>query len=124
MRNLFWIFGLGLILVAVFLPRQWYDQLPKPKSPVGEQPIKGVTLIQICFGLDGLLLIAYGARKSRQSSQPIRRPPLLVGADGMPSATAHGLLLLITAVGFGLRLYKLDADLWLDEITPLYDYGA
>ena len=129
MRNLSWIFGLGLILVAVFLPRQWYDQLPKPKrslgeQPIGEQPIKGVTLIQICFGLDGLLLIAYGARKSRKSSQPIRRPPMLDGADGMPSATAQWLLLLITAVGFGLRLYKLDADLWLDEITPLYDYGA
>ena len=121
MRNLYWIFGLALILVAVSLPREWYDQLPKPKSPVGEQPIKGVTLLQICFGLDGLLLITYGLRKSRQSSQPIRRPPL-DGADGMPSAT--GLLLLITAVGFGLRLYKLNADLWLDEITPLYDYGA
>jgi len=43
------------------------------------------------------------------------------GLDACPNRARA--LLLITVAGLGLRFYRLDADLWLDEITPLYDYG-
>jgi hypothetical protein len=123
LRTGYWILGVGLIIVGILLPRDWYDQLPKPDIPVGEQPIKGVTLLQICFVLDGIVLLGYGARRSSGNTEDAKRWLAPAGKDWMPAPRAGWALLLITLTGLGLRLYRLDSDLWLDEIAPLYAYG-
>src|SRR5438045_7994859 len=38
-------------------------------------------------------------------------------------STSLWLLVAITAGALALRLIRLNADLWLDEITPIFDYG-
>ena len=44
--------GLLCILAAIFLPTAWYDQIPKPRGKLPAPPIKGVTLVRLCFGLE------------------------------------------------------------------------
>lgn len=45
--------GLALILLGLFLPRGWYDALPRdPRLPI--PPVNGVTLLQAALVLDGL----------------------------------------------------------------------
>ena len=127
-RAVFVILGLVLILGGVFLPREWYDRLPRTTAPVAEPPIKGVTLLQFCLILDGMLLLAGGARRPAGSEAERREwaEPAEASAaeDWIPARHARLALLLITLTGLGLRLYRLDADLWVDEITPLFDYGG
>jgi hypothetical protein len=71
-RKVFLILGIIFILAGVFLPRDWYDAVPKseadltwirqdePVAPTQTPPIKGVTLLQISFVIEGLAFLWLG----------------------------------------------------------------
>ena len=114
-----------LIALGLFLPREWYEALPL-NSEMPIPGIRGITLLQISFVVEGLLL-AYLVRigwkwtplaqsqrigfRSNPVQQDVARPVAAV------------LLAVITLLGLGLRFYRLGSDLWIDEIAPLRMYG-
>lgn len=116
--------GVALLLAGVLLPRGWYDALPwGPELP--PQPIKGVTLLQLAFVLEGLLLVWLGRRDvTWRMLDRTSRPDVPDAPDeALPDARTAGRVLAgITALALVLRLAWLGSDLWLDEITPIRDY--
>jgi mannosyltransferase len=124
-RTLLVAAGAALVLIGLFLPRGWYDTLPwGPELP--PQRIKGVTLLQIAFVLEGALLLwlSFRARIARALA-PHELPGLAEPSpdDALDARRAGWLLAAITLLAFVLRLLHVDSDLWLDEITPIIDYG-
>ena len=114
-----------LIALGVFLPREWYDLLPL-NSEMPPPGIRGVTLLQVSFVVEGLLL-AYLVRRDwkwtpLEQSQRINFRSLPVQQDKARSG-AVVLLAAIILFGLGLRFYGLNSDLWIDEISPLRMYG-
>ena len=116
--------GIALVLLGLFLPRDWYDVLPKFEN----QPpllVKGVTLLQIALVVQGVAL-AWLAKRFQGFArlQPGERLHHTHDSPDRVSATAARWLLgAIVVVAVALRLLRLDADLWLDEITPVLSYG-
>src|SRR6187551_777747 len=119
--------GLGLvcILAAIFLPIDWYDQLPKSRENLPLPPIKGVTLVRLCFGLEGIALMVIALRgglrlevRQEDCLEPVR-PFTGPGRDLRHPAVWVAAATLLAAA---LRLYRLNSDLWIDEITPVFDY--
>ncbi len=119
------VFGAILLLLGVLVPEEWSDALlVRPGLP--SPPIKGITLLRLCFGLEGFLLIVLAVRGWGSRAHPVaswlsttRRPD----SELLERRPAMWLLAGITALGLGLRAFRLDSDLWLDEITPILDYG-
>ena len=118
--------GGALVLLGVFLPRDWYDALPRPAEQLPPQPIKGVTLLQFVFVLEGLTLIWLSTRRWRFVRLANReRLPLTSSpeeAHDLQHSTSLYAVAAITAVAFALRCVGLGTDLWLDEITPILAY--
>jgi mannosyltransferase len=121
--------GAILILTGLLLPRGWYDALPRqPGYPL--PPIKGVTLLQCAIVVDGLLLLWAAGRRRMFTSVPDTKRPALhkqFGAEEpeiISRSVAAWLVFGITGAALALRLWKVGSDLWLDEITPIRDYGA
>ena len=111
--------GVALVLVGLLLPREWYDALPKfEKQP--PLPVKGVTLLQITLALEGLALIWLSTKfRGFTRLHASERLPRATELDESVSAsTALRFLCAIVVFGLALRVVRLDADLWLDEITP------
>jgi uncharacterized membrane protein len=119
--------GAALVFLGVFLPREWYDALPASREQLPLPPIKGVTLLQIAFVTEGLALIWLSTRRWRfVRLQAHERLPQRMAPDNrqdIQRSTSLWLLVAITAGALALRLISLNADLWLDEITPIFDYG-
>ncbi len=116
--------GLCLILTGIFLPRDWYDGLPlNPALPA--PPISGLTLLQLTFGVEGLMLLWVAAARPSFGAgiMPVAMPAAREAWEPISRRTAGWGLLAITLVGLALRLWRVDSDLWLDEMTPLRDYG-
>jgi mannosyltransferase len=133
--------GIALILIGVFLPRGWYDTLRidrgsvdsrriDPDALLASQPVKGVTLLQFCFIVEGITLVVLSRR--RLSFRPI--PPgdrSIPGISDVPenssdisaSAAWKGVIA-ITALGAVLRIFGMNSGLWLDEISPVQDYAS
>jgi mannosyltransferase len=128
-RGWVWIAGLLLIVVGLLLPRDWYDQLPRARG-APPPPIKGVTLLQATIVVDGLLLCWLGFRRPRFDRIPDADRPQFTApaAESMtlpvPRAAAAWSVAGLTLLALALRLYRVESDLWLDEITPLFDYGS
>lgn len=120
------VLGFGLILAGIFLPRDWYDALPR-QSGLPPPPIKGVTLLQLSFVLEGLALLWLGLRRwsfTRLEQRERLAPPSPPEDAAAARSTELWTLAAITLLALSLRLIRLDADLWLDEITPILDYGS
>lgn len=114
-----------LIALGVFLPREWYDLLPS-NSEMPLPGIRGITLLQVSFVVEGLLL-AYLVRHDwkwtpLEQSQRINFRSVPAQKDEARSGAAV-LLAAIVLFGLGLRFYGLNSDLWIDEIGPLRMYG-
>jgi len=121
-RLLLRLAGVALVLAGALLPREWYDRLPwGPELP--PQPIKGVTLLQLAFALEGLVLLWFSWRPPAASVPPGSRPRFPEPPDAGGPARAAWVLGGITLLALALRLYRVGSDLWLDEISPLIDYG-
>jgi len=54
--------GVLLILLGVFLPRDWYDALPR-NLDLPSPPIKGITLLQLSFVIEGLALAWFSLKR-------------------------------------------------------------
>ena len=120
------VLGFGLILAGIFLPRDWYDALPRqPGLP--PPPIRGVTLLQLSFVLEGLALLWLGLRQwsfKRLDQRERLAPPSRPEDVAATRSTDLWTLAAITVLALSLRLFRLDSDLWFDEITPILDYGS
>ena len=122
----FLVGGCALVLFGLFLPHGWYDTLPQSKEALPPPPIKGVILLQIVFVLEGLALIWLSTRRWRFArllpQEQISQSVVPVDEQDVKSSTSRWLLAAITVGALILRCVHLDADLWLDEITPIVDY--
>ncbi|NNM20046.1 MAG: hypothetical protein HKO55_02065 [Gammaproteobacteria bacterium] len=121
-NSIFWIAGLALLVLGLFLPRDWYDALPNAGGS-GAFPLKGVTLLQISLVIEGLALLWLARTRCRYSRlSPEHRLPFVAGSNeqrSQPVRHLSWLLVGVTAVAVILRWYRLDADLWLDEIVTV-----
>jgi hypothetical protein len=117
--------GLALVAAGLALPRGWYDALPWG-AELPPQPIKGVTLLQAALVLEGLVLLWIAWRRVVWNPLPasaLTGPAPSQDQAGPEARRGWMLLAAVTALGLALRLIRLDADLWLDEITPIRDYA-
>src|SRR5688572_27018689 len=117
--------AVALLLFAAFMPTAWYDSMPRTID-VRSLPFRGVDLLRLTVGIEALLLAWFALR--RGGVQPIAAPDLLPesapSADDTPDgAGTIWTLVAMTAVALALRLVAINADLWIDEIAPLIDYG-
>jgi len=141
-RTVFLIFGTALLLIGIFMPRDWYDTLPRSEADLPWvwhdastdstrnlplPPIKGVTLLQISFIIEGLVLIWLALKRFTFKRLRVeeRLPATTTTENSKTDYSYNSLWLLaaITVLGLGLRLIRLDADLWLDEIVSVLLYS-
>jgi len=116
--------GLIVVTLGVILPRGWYDSLPWD-AELPRPGLRGVTVLQAALVLSGLLIALLGWlgwRPAWGSAGGRGRGPSWPESREIDSRTAGLLLLGITLFALALRLWRLDADLWLDEITPIAYY--
>ncbi|HUQ19397.1 MAG TPA: glycosyltransferase family 39 protein [Gemmatimonadaceae bacterium] len=124
-RVLLLVAGAALLLLAWKLPTGWYDSLPRqPDTP--PLPLRGVDLLRLTFLLESIVCVvlafvawrykalAPSERLTLKASEPTR--------DLSRSAAAASVVVIAFIAAF-LRFYHLGSDLWLDEITPVVDYG-
>ena len=140
-RKTFLILGILFILTGLFLPRDWYDAVPKSEADLTwirqlddstsstqklpPPPIKGVTLLQISFVIEGLAFLWLGLKR-RTYTRLSADQQLLITIEENKIDFGFASFWLITAVtvlAFVLRLFRLDSELWLDEITTIFFYS-
>lgn len=123
--NKYFISGTILIILGIFFPRDWYDSLPK-LSGMSQPPIKGVTLLQMCTIIEGLVFIwLYLKRWNFISLKESEKISVIkeIDEDKLISKQQVILMLgLITLLAFILRIVKINSDLWLDEIVSIVNY--
>lgn len=117
--------AIALALAAAVMPTAWYAALPhQPELP--PPPISGVTLLRAFLLLEAIVVGAAAAFGWRIRPLPAGScydsPEWEESADIRPRA-AGWTLAGVTALALALRLYQASADLWLDEISPIVDYG-
>lgn len=124
-RYLLLSLGLLALATAIFLPTEWYEHIPRSRENLPDPPIKGVTLVRLCFGLEGLLLVVFGflgrVRLDMSDDDCLRLPAPMTGPWAELRHPAAWVVS-ATILGAALRLYGLNSDLWLDEITTIFDY--
>lgn len=139
-RKTFLILGMIFILMGVFLPRDWYDAVPKSEADLTwlklpddfastqilpPAPVKGVTLLQISFVIEGLAFLWFGLK--RRTYTRLSDDQRLFATTGENKIdfgfTSFWLITAITVLGLALRLFRLDSELWLDEITTIFFYS-
>ena len=125
-RTLYLLVGIALVLVGVFLPTAWYDALPIREGQA-TPPIKGVTLLQITLVLEGLVVAWLAARQwsFARSGESDRLPDDAERDVSTPGDARLFPWLYAGTIGLAiaLRFFRIGSDLWLDEITPIQDYG-
>lgn len=115
-----------LLLIAVMLPTAWYDTIPRlPDLP--PLPIRGVTLLRITIVFEalvfGLLALRDWSFGSASSSAVMERANPEYPGD-VSRTTALAALAAITVLAIVARSISLGSDLWIDEITPIFDYRS
>lgn len=117
--------GAALLLIALLMPTGWYDTLPRPEM-IPRLVIRGATLLRLMLGLQGLAVVALSLRGLRWTPLPAevrarsfapREEP-----DDLGQAQAMRWLALITLLGIALRLYGINADLWIDELLSVRQF--
>jgi len=137
-RKVFLILGIIFIFTGIFLPRDWYDAVPKseadltwikqhdePNATPQTPPIKGVTLFQISFVIEGLAFLWLGWKR-RAYTRLAADQRLLVSTEENEidfGTASFWLVAAITVLAFFLRLFRLDSELWIDEITTIFFYS-
>lgn len=110
----------------LFFPTGWYDAIPR-QAGLAPLPIRGVTLLRLTFLLEALILVVVAVSgrsfSSGGSRTPLAEPDKVVAGD-ISRSFAIALVALITLLALVLRIIAITSDLWIDEITPLLDYGS
>ena len=122
------LYGAAAVIVLVIawrLPTAWYYSLPRD-ADTPALPFSGVNLLRVTFVIEAILLAVVAV--GNWTWQPIPADELLTVGHAEPSSDlsrsqALIAVALITLVAIVLRSYRLGSDLWLDEITPIVDYG-
>lgn len=139
-HKIFLILGIIFILTGVFLPREWYEAVPKSEAdltwlkqssepavsiPKIPPPIKGITLLQISFVIEGLAFLWFGLKRRTYKRLTVEQRPLITTEEKVIDfgTASFWLIAAVTVLAFILRLYRLDSELWLDEITTIFFYG-
>lgn len=118
--------GLLLVLLGIFMPREWYESLPRDLE-LALPPVKGITLLQISLVAQGLILtgISFMNWRFTELDQSMLLPSAEETASGsyLNRRIVAAILVGITASALVLRLINLNSDLWLDEISTVVVYG-
>lgn len=122
-RRILTVLGCMLLLAAAaMMPQEWYDALPRGEKR-GPLPIRGTTLLQILLVIQAAVLAVVGFSGWRWSALPAssRVPEFAnrVESDDLSARQATIGLAVITALALVLRLYRVNSDLWIDEIITL-----
>lgn len=75
----------------------------------------GPTLFRVLLAVHGLALIVAGLLK-RKSANPTTAKPLQIDRQ------AYAILVFLTIIALGLRMFRLNTDLWFDEILMVLDF--
>lgn len=115
--------GIVLVLSGVFLPERGYDPLP-PRADQVSSSVSGWPLLQALLVIEGIGLIWMGWRRYGYQRLKAGNRLIFLSASGTERDPRHPLFWLtgISLVGLALRLVSLNSDLWLDEITPRFNY--
>ncbi|MDQ3181681.1 MAG: glycosyltransferase family 39 protein, partial [Acidobacteriota bacterium] len=115
-----------------------YDAVPKSEADLtwikqddsaapiqNPPPIKGVTLLQISFVIEGLAFLWFGLkRRTYTRLSDDQRLFATTGENKIDFGFASfWLITAITVLALALRLFRLDSELWLDEITTIFFYS-
>ncbi len=115
-----------LVLLALLFPTGWYDALPRQPG-LETMPVSGVVLLRLLLAVAAITTAAVVLSEWRWI-------PLPAGAriaafrtwqlqDDLTRGRARGWLLAITLLALVLRVYRIDAELWIDELYSLSDYA-
>lgn len=124
-----WLAGVGvcLILAGLLLPTRWYATLPRISS-LPPRPFSGTTLLQATFIFEGLVAIALaytGWRPpSRRGTSGTADPGQSTSTFTRPFFHANAALVFVTVIAATLRFYRLDLDLWIDEVATVSKYAS
>ena len=117
--------GVAFILTAVFMPTGWYDTLPRPDM-IPRLVIRGSTLLKLMLGFQGVILVALGIRGLRWTPLPadVRAQSFTprVEAGDLSEPQALRWLGVVTLIGIALRIYGINADLWIDELLSVRQF--
>ena len=125
----FALLGLSVLLalLSAFFPTEWYEALPRGVD-VPPRPIEGTTLLRLTFLIESLVAavfaltgwspVAYAEAESAASRFQS------AAADDISPRQALIALTITFALGVVLRTYRLELDLWLDEIATAGTYAA
>jgi hypothetical protein len=125
-RVLLGLASVALLLIAWQLPTDWYYALPRrPETP--PLPFSGVDFLRLTFLVEaiivGLLALVDWAPRAVPQGERLTAPQRTDPPSDLSQSQATWLLAVITLVAIALRSYHLGSDLWLDEISPIVDYG-
>lgn len=122
-RNSYVAIGVVLAACGALMPQSWYSPLPQ-REALPAPPISGFLLLRLSFLIEGAIVVWVGSRRRRfMRIEPRDRASIPLQANGYLGLWRDRWLLgAILLVGLGLRLVSLGSDLWLDEISPLFDY--
>jgi uncharacterized membrane protein len=118
----------GLIVLAGLVGDDWFRPLPV-KTGRSEPTLLGSLLFRTLLGLDGLILVALGIwrpwpRKLDPASRISGPVVSITDQRDLSRRASTALLVIVTLVGAALRIFKLDSELWLDEIIHRLRFGG
>lgn len=124
-RPRYLVAGITILLLAALMPTGWYDAIPR-RADLPPLPFRGVDLLRLTLVIEGLFLVWLATRQ--RAFRPIAAANLLPDSDveivdPVAETRARVILALVTVLALVLRIIAINADLWLDEITPILDYG-
>lgn len=125
-RVFYGLASLVLLLIAWRLPTGWYDALPRrPDTPA--LLFSGVNFLRLTFLVEaivaGWLAVVDWRPRPVPPAERLQSPDRTDPPSDLSQSQATLLLVFITLVAIALRSYHLGTDLWLDEISPIVDYG-
>jgi len=118
MSKYFFFTATLLGLLALFIPTAWYTALPLSQA-VRDFPISGILLLKTSLYLDAafLLAIAVGYKKIMILGTEAQTPTL--EKNNFHDKKQQFIIIFIVGVAAILRFYRLDTDLWLDEVVTV-----
>ena len=123
-------FALGAIVLAfaaAVMPTGWYSAIPLPPQ-MPAPPVSGVTLLRGLMLLEAVALMLASVFQWHvprlSAEQRYGGSANWNSTNDCGPRTAGWCLGVITLLALALRLFHANADLWLDEISPIMDYGS